>query len=143
VGKLLDGQPSPSQAEPAERIRVEEEERERQHHARCLGEEAGGEGTEREGIEAWANPWVIGHGAKPRPGGEEIPHAAQHVAALGDPGHRLDTEGMDGKDERGEGGSELHGMEGGAATKRGERRRRAMSRKRTVATAWRKILTAR
>ena len=36
VGKLLDGQPSPSQAEPAERIRVEEEERERQHHARCL-----------------------------------------------------------------------------------------------------------
>ena len=128
--KLLDDEPSPSQAEPPQRIRVEEEKRERQHHARRLGEKAGAEGSEGEGVEGRADPWVIGHRTEPRPGGEEIPYAAQHVAALGDPGHGLDAEGMDGKDKGGEGGSELHGKDGGAARKRcGEEATRIASSK--------------
>src|SRR5262249_1022535 len=73
---------------------------------------------ERQRVEAAAWPAAFGDRAQPRPDRDEVPEAAQHVAALGDPRHRLDAKRMDGEEERGEGGAELHRQGRGALAER-------------------------
>ena len=96
VGRLLE-QPG----RPPERIHVEQEEDDRQRHAPGLREEREDEARERHEVPSArpAGPLGRRHAHVGQHRGE-VEEAGEHVAPLRRPRHRLDTQRMDGEEER-------------------------------------------
>ena len=112
VRDLLDEDPSPPQPEASEWVDVEEEQDGGQRHGRGFrqhGERACDDGAS---VPPPASRRIRLHRAQIEQDGQEEEHSADHVAPLGDPGHGLDPQRVDGEDEAREGGRPQMGPRG-------------------------------
>jgi hypothetical protein len=95
--------------EPPQGIDVEDEEHHRQGHHHRLRQQAEREQAERRQIPAPSAGVHLGE-AQPGERRQQVEERAQHVAALGDPRHRLRAERVQGKEQRGAAGAQPPGQ---------------------------------
>ena len=84
----------------AERPVIQQQEREGQGDDHGLRHQPAGEGRQEPGVRCRAGALDV---AQPRSDRQEPEQAAQHLAAFGDPRHRLHMQRMDGEEQRDEG----------------------------------------